>query len=510
LSREWYEFERTSTATANAYTGPKVSKYVTALSGELAKRNFTGQFLIMGSNGGMLSPSQATRGPVMLVESGPIGGCIGSGVYGQALGIQNLIAFDMGGTTAKCALVRDGKFDVVSTYYVGGYGRGIPIRTPVIDIVEVGAGGGSIGWLDEQSRMHVGPRSAGSMPGPVCYCRGGEAPTVTDANLVLGRLNASRFQGGEMALNASAALTAISEKLAVPLGYAGQKGVLEVAAGIIDLAVVTMSGAIKRITVERGKDPRDFVLFAYGGGGPLHAVDLARELSIPTVIIPPEPGNFSAIGMLLANIRRDDGRTFLRPLNDSALSPMAHVFDEMIANLRKSLMDNFGDLPVTFERFAEMRFVGQFHTVQIRAEATSAEELRRPFEQTYLSRYGHLIRGGSVEIVSLHAVAYGETRRPDLPDTFKKRDSEKALQWTTRDVYFSAERRAFKTKVFDRETLAAGFGEKGPAVIEEYGSTTIVGPSDSFEIGTLGEIRVQIGSRSRQERPRSCSSPTRM
>jgi N-methylhydantoinase A len=499
LSREWYEFERTSTATANAYTGPKVSNYVKALSDELTDRKFTGQFLIMGSNGGMLSPNQAARGPVMLVESGPIGGCIGSGVYGQALGIQNLIAFDMGGTTAKCALVRDGKFEVVSTYYVGGYGRGIPIRTPVIDIVEVGAGGGSIGWVDEQSRMHVGPRSAGSMPGPVCYGRGGEEPTVTDANLILGRLNANRFQGGEMALDSNAASQAIAEKLATPLNYTGSNGVFEVASGIIDLAVVTMSGAIKRITVERGKDPRDFVLFAYGGGGPLHAVDLARELSIPTVVIPPEPGNFSAIGMLLADIRQDDGRTFLRPLNDIALPPMAQVFDEMIANLKRSLTDNFGDLPMTFERFAEMRFVGQFHTVQIKAEATTTDDLRRVFEETYLARYGHLIRGGRIEIVSLHAVAHAETSRPQLSAALHNGSAADELTYTVRDVYFSAARGHLETKVYERKALPAGFRETGPAVIEEYGSTTVIGPEDSFEIGALGEIRIYIGSQPQRE-----------
>lgn len=492
LSREWYEYERTSTATANAYTGPKVRHYVKALSDQLASRRFAGQFLIMGSNGGMLSPNQATRGPVMLVESGPIGGCIGAGAYGQALGMDNLIAFDMGGTTAKCALVREGKFDVVSTYYVGGYGRGIPIRTPVIDIVEVGAGGGSIAWMDEQARMHVGPRSAGSMPGPVCYGRGGENPTVTDANLILGRLNPLHFQGGEMALNDTKARAAIEDRLAKPLGYQGEAGVLQVASGIVDLAVVTMSGAIKRITVERGKDPRDFALFAYGGGGPLHASQLARELSIPTVVIPPEPGNFSAIGMLLADIRRDQGRTFVRPLNADEIEQMSSVYDEMIAELKSSLKENFGNVPIKINRFAEMRFVGQFHTVQIEVEKQDVETLRTRFETEYLSRYGHLISGGRVEFVSLHAAASGETARPDPTDIFRKPDRDAKPRMSMRPVYFSAESGAVATQVFARETLPAGFVGDGPAVIEEYGSTTVVGPGDRFEVGALGEIRIHI------------------
>jgi N-methylhydantoinase A len=493
LSREWYEFERTSTAAANAYTGPKVSTYVRALDNALAERKFRGQFLIMGSNGGMLSPDAAMLAPVTLVESGPIGGCIGAGVYGQKLGITNLIAFDMGGTTAKCALVREGSFDVVSTYYLGGYGRGLPIRTPVIDIVEVGAGGGSIAWLDTQSRLHVGPRSAGSTPGPICYGHGGSEPTVTDANLVLGRLNPLRFQGGEMLLNEDAAQQAIDELLAKPLGYSGQNGALDVASGIVDLAIVIMSGAIKRITVERGKDPRDFVLFAYGGGGPLHAVDLARELSIPQVVIPPEPGNFSAIGMLLAKIRSDTARTFVAQLSDNSLQGMSAVFDEMTGQLRKSLKETFGDIPIAFERSAEMRFVGQLHTVRVAIERDDIASLEMAFSKTYLARYGHLIRGGRVELVSLHAAAFADTPQPDLASIFRQPEIDPDTVSTTRAIYDARLRRTIQTRVFSRTALPAGFKSTGPAVIEEYGSTTVVGPGDRFEIGSLGEIRIEVG-----------------
>lgn len=491
LSREWYEYERTSTATANAYTGPKITKYVGRLGGELGHQNFAGQFLIMGSNGGVLSPADASNAPVMLVESGPIGGCIGAAAYGKALGLEDVIAFDMGGTTAKCALVKDGKFDVVSTYYVGGYGRGIPIRTPVIDIVEVGAGGGSIAWLDAQTRVHVGPKSAGSMPGPVCYGRGGKDPTVTDANLVLGRLNADRFQGGEMRLDLDAAYRAIDEGIASPLGYTGDYGVLQAASGIIDLAVVTMSSAIKRITVERGKDPRDFALFAYGGGGPLHAGDLARELSIPQVIIPPEPGNFSAIGMLLADIRRDEGRTFLRALEPAALQAMTELLEEIEGELRRSLASTFGEIPIRVERYAEMRFVGQFHTVQVKLDAVELPLILSSFEATYQDRYGHLIRNGKVEFVSLHVAAFGETPRPALSE-IKKAALADAISSRTREVFFTGSGRSVPAKVFAREGLPVGFTDVGPAIIEEYGSTTVVSPGDRFTIGSLGEISIAI------------------
>jgi N-methylhydantoinase A len=240
-----------------------------------------------------------------LVESGPIGGCIGAAAYAEKLGFKNVVAFDMGGTTAKCALVENGRFSVNSVYYANGYVKGFPIKSAVIDIVEVGSGGGSIAWLDSQKRLHVGPRSAGSTPGPVCYGRGGLEPTVTDANLALGRLNPANFLGGEMKLDKSAAENALVERVAAPLGYTGEKGMIQMADGILSIATVMMAGAIRKISVEHGLDPRDFVLFSYGGGGPLHCGALAHELSIPTVVIPPTrasiaPRLLSACSMIKA------------------------------------------------------------------------------------------------------------------------------------------------------------------------------------------------------------------
>ncbi|MGH7929614.1 MAG: hydantoinase/oxoprolinase family protein, partial [Candidatus Binatia bacterium] len=274
LTREWYEYERCSTVAANAYVGPQVSTYIQRLESELKTQGFGGSLFMMGSNGGLLSAKRAGQQPINLVESGPIGGCIGAGAYAEALGFKNVVAFDMGGTTAKCALVENGRFTVNSIYYVNGYVRGFPIKSPVVDIVEVGSGGGSVAWLDSQTRLHVGPQSAGSTPGPVCYGRGGTEPTVTDANLVLGRLNADRFLGGELKLDANAARRSIEQRVAEPLGYVGSEGMIQMAEGIISIAIVIMAGAIRRISVEHGLDPRDFVLFSYGGGGPLHACAL--------------------------------------------------------------------------------------------------------------------------------------------------------------------------------------------------------------------------------------------
>jgi N-methylhydantoinase A len=494
LTREWYEYERTCTAAANAYTGPKIGGYVASLEHVLRSQDFSGQLLLMGSNGGVLSVQHAAAAPILLVESGPVGGCIGAGAYGKALGFKNLIAFDMGGTTAKCALVSEGDFAIESIYYVGGYGRGIPVRAPVVDIVEVGAGGGSIAWTDGQKRLNVGPKSAGSSPGPIAYGRGGTEPTVTDANLLLGRIHPDSFQGGEMQLDLPRAKQVFAEGLARSLGYQGDQGVLDLACGILSIAAVKMSEAIKRITVERGHDPREFVMFAYGGGGPLHSAELARELSIPLVIIPPEAGNFSAIGMLLANIRRDAGRTYLKLLDGEALAGAHAAFVDMEAKMCESIAADFGNVPVTFERSAEMRFLGQHHTVRIVVKTTDAEALRNTFYEAYRTRYGHAMDKSPVQIVSVHCSASANTPKPDILGLAGELTKEAPGQVPTRPVFFPDQGGLASTKVFARRSLPRGFAADGPAVIEEYGSTTLISPADRFEIGPLGEIRIHIES----------------
>jgi N-methylhydantoinase A len=492
VTREWYEYERTSTAVANAYAGPKIGGYVEALETRLNAKKFSGRLLIMGSNGGVLSVDHAASAPVLLVESGPVGGCIGASAYGARLNLDNIIAFDMGGTTAKCALVKKGVFGVESTYYIGGYGRGIPIRAPVVDIVEVGAGGGSIAWLDGQNRLQVGPKSAGSYPGPVAYGRGGTDPTVTDANLILGRIDVNRFQGGEMKLDVDASRRAMRDRLADPLGYEGEAKLLELASGILSIAAIKMSGAIKRITIQRGEDPRDFVLFAYGGGGPLHACDLARELGIPTVVIPPQAGNFSAIGMLLADIRRDESRTFLRRAEAAAMPDVRHAFDEIEELMKRQLEDDFGRLPVKFERSVEMRYVGQYHSVLIPAPACDAVQLCAAFHDIYRHRYGHASESAPTEIVSLHCAVSIATAQPPIRGLAGELPTTPPEQGRTRSVYFSNVAEPIESAVYARESLPIGFGAAGPAVIEEYGSTTLVGPTDQFEVGLLGEIRIVL------------------
>lgn len=494
LTREWYEYERTATASANAYVGPQMNGYVRRLYSGLRDRNFFGQFYLMGSNGGVVSVDRAIREPIMLVESGPVGGCIGAAAYARELGIKNVLAFDMGGTTAKCALVEKGEFDVKPVYYVGGRDYGFPVRGAIIDIVEVSAGGGSIAWLDEARRLNIGPRSAGSTPGPVCYGLGGTEPTVTDANAVLGRLEPESFLGGELKLDLAAAENAIREKIALPFGVSGQSGVDEMAAGILSIATVIMAGSIRRVSVERGRDPRDFSLFAYGGGGPLHAVDLARELHIPIVIIPPEPGNFSAMGMLLADVRRDQSETMLVPLDEAAMGALDAVFTRLEEALIQDLLAETSSDSITTERHAEIRYRGQVHSLLTPCyDADNVKSLRNIFEDLYLTRYGHVEMSNPVEIVSLRVTGRAAIAKPELTGMWTAPRMTSAPSRRERLVYFGTAGQRLATAVFRRRELPVGFSASGPALVEEYGSTTLVGPEDHFTVGRLGEIKILVG-----------------
>lgn len=493
LTREWYEYERCSTVAANAYVGPQVSTYIRRLDNDFKCEGFNGSLFMMGSNGGLLSAERTCRQAIGLVESGPIGGCIGASAYAEKLGFKNVVAFDMGGTTAKCALVENGRFSVNSVYYVNGYIKGFPIKSAVIDIVEVGSGGGSIAWIDAQNRLHVGPQSAGSTPGPVCYGRAGTEPTITDANLILGRLNPENFLGGEMRLDIGAAKRALAERIAVPLGYAGETGMIEMADGVISIAIVIMAGAIRKVSVEHGLDPRDFILFSYGGGGPLHSCALAHELSIPTVIIPPEPGNFSAIGMLLADARIDTSKTFVGILNDQTVSAMAQIYRAMERDASDSLAKEFGTRDIFFEHHAELRYRGQRHNIKVPVSGLKdAERIRIAFERDYRRRYGHADAKAPAEFQALHLSAFARLKQPEIARL--PRAARKAQQPTTRRVYLGGAGGWVDAKIYNRDALEAGFTDAGPTVIEEYGSTTVVWPGDRFEIGELREIRIQCAA----------------
>jgi N-methylhydantoinase A len=491
LSREWHEYERTATVAANAYVGPQVSEYIAEFDRHLREGGFTGSLLLMGSHGGVISAERGCREPITLVESGPVGGCIGAAAYGDILGIDNLVAFDMGGTTSKCALIERGRYAVESIYHIGGADFGFPIRGNVIDILEVGVGGGSIAWLDDHKRLNVGPRSAGSMPGPACYGRGGAEPTVTDANLLLGRLDADWFLGGEMRLTPKEGHGVLTDRIAQPLGYDGDDAAVRAAKGVLTIANLTMTSIIKKISVARGYDPRDFALFCYGGGGPLHGSELARALRIPRVIVPSEPGNFSAVGMLLADPRIDTARTYVARLNSETMAAALELYGGLEAEGRAALLKEFGGGEITFQREAELRYKGQHHSIKIVLPPdTDATSLRAMFDQEYLRRYGHVNRTADVEMVVLHSLATLHMARPEIARLAGHGHSGTVRETTRRPVFFLEEDRFLEAQIYDRYGLDAGFAGRGPALIVEYGSSTLIGPRDEFRIGQLGEIDI--------------------
>ncbi|MGB7948916.1 MAG: hydantoinase/oxoprolinase family protein, partial [Candidatus Binatia bacterium] len=322
ILREFREYERTSTTVLNAYVGPIVNRYLVSLEKRLGKSGFRGTFRVMQSNGGVMSAETAKRMPVTMMESGPVAGVIAAAHLGEKLDCRHIISFDMGGTTAKASLIKDFHPEVTSSYYVGGYVSGHPMMLPVVDIVEVGNGGGSIARIDAAGGLKVGPQSAGAAPGPSCYGNGGVEPTVTDANLIAGRIDPEYFLGSGIRLQRDKAAQAIAERIGKPLGLSLEESAL----GILTIANFNMSLAVRAVSVEKGYDPRDCVLVPSGGGGALHAMAIARELAVPRVIIPAMPAYFSAFGMLVADLKHDYVQTFVRELADTTGADLADAF----------------------------------------------------------------------------------------------------------------------------------------------------------------------------------------
>lgn len=492
LSREWFEYERTSTAVANAYVGARLGHYIRQFDSRLRERNFTGQLYMMGSNGGVLSVQRTLEQPITLVESGPVGGCIGAAAYAKALNIPKMIAFDMGGTTAKCALVQNGEFDIQPIYYAGGYDYGFPLRIPVLDIVEVGAGGGSIASVDAYGSLSVGPRSAGSEPGPVAFRRGGVEPTVTDANVVLGRIGTGRFLEGSLELDQAAAQQAIREYVAKPLGYDAHTDVDRAAQGILDLATTHMCSAIKEITTERGHDVWDCTLFVFGGGGPLFASSLARSMRISSVVVPPNPGNFCTVGMLLSGARIDLSRTLLIQNITAADDILPRVFRQLEDEARQAMREELGISELVFDRTLEMRYRGQKHTIKVQfTPGGSADDLQRDFVFNYSQQFGQGMPRNPVEIVGVRLGVEAETPRPVLKNLSSFDPSAGRMEPSGfRSIYVSVSAGRIDVPIWDRRTLVEGQIINGPAIIEEFGSTTFLSVGDRATVGEYGELRI--------------------
>ena len=495
LSREYREYERTSTVAANAYVGPKVSHYLSDLDRRLRSHKFAGNLLIMQSNGGLSDIELARRQCVQMMESGPAGGVVGTMALCEMLDLQAAIAFDMGGTTAKASVIRRGEPSLSPDYYIGGYNEGLAIRIPVLDIVEVGTGGGSIAWLDEGGGLHVGPRSAGAEPGPASYGRGGSEPTVTDANVILGRLSPERFLGGEMRLERSAAETALRERLARPLAVPLERA----ASGMLQIATSAMANAVRHVTLERGLDPRDFTLVAYGGGGPLHAAPVAKELAIGTIIIPHAPGHFSALGMLMADLRRDYVQTLFERMDDLEMFELEDQYQKLEAEGRRALQESgITTDRIVFERAADMRYVGQEHAVAVRMPANVGDEsaraeIKQLFDDAHELRYSHSAPEESADIVSLRVSAIGRLSKPQFPKIPQGHPTPPAVAHRgTRPVIFEGTG-AVQAAVFDRTKLLHPNVIHGPAIIEEAASTTVVEPGDIVTVNPYGHLVMQLG-----------------
>ena len=457
LTREWHEFERTATAAANAYVGPQVSQYIAEFDAELRSGGFAGSLLLMGSHGGVISAERGCREPITLVESGPVGGCIGAAAYGNLLGVDNLVAFDMGGTTSKCAMIERGRYAVESIYHIGGPDAGFPIRGNVIDILEVGVGGGSIAWLDDQRRLNVGPRSAGSMPGPACYGRGGTEPTVTDANLLLGRLDPEQFprRRDEARRRQGARGAGTAHCRSARLSAARTRS-RRAAKGVLTIANLTMSSIIKKVSIARGYDPRDFALFCYGGGGPLHGIELARALNIPRVIVPPEPGNFSAAGHA-AGRSAARHRADLRRAAQSGQSRKVVVASTPNWKPKAGRRCAASSARARSRSSARPRCATRASIIRSRSRSTRTtmrRGLRARFDQEYLRRYGHANAAAEVEIVVLHSLAtLAHEAAGDRPPRRPPAAAAACRSMETRPIFFLEEDRFLPTQVYDRYAL---------------------------------------------------------
>jgi N-methylhydantoinase A len=495
LSQEYREFERVSTAVANAYVGPRVSAYLGELEQHLSQQGFTGDFYVVQSTGGLFPSAHARRDCVRMLESGPAAGVIGAQAICAQLGMGDAIAFDMGGTTAKAGVISEGRPLTTGSALIGGYERALPIQIPMMDIHEVGTGGGSIARIETGNALRVGPQSAGSIPGPVAYGRGGTEPTVTDANLLLGRLDAEHFLGGELKLDLAGCQRQMQERIAGPLGLEPTAA----ADGILRIAVTQMSHAVKAVTTERGLDAGSFTMVVYGGAGPLHASAIARELGIRKVLIPYAPGYFSAYGMLFSDRRYDYVRSVFRKLDDVSFDEIEALYQSMEDEGRAALTQSGTKAEdVVIERAADMRYVGQEHAVTVDLPGAffvdkDRSAIKRQFDDLHKVRYGTSAPKEPADLVSLRVTVLGTMKKPPKHSVATGTATPDAgAVRATKPVYFRSSGWA-ETPVYTRERLLAGNAIVGPALIEEHASTTVVQPGDSLRVDELGNLQINIG-----------------
>jgi N-methylhydantoinase A len=472
---EFREYERTSTVVLNAYVGPLMSRYLRTLESSLPEST---PLRIMQSNGGSISAAMAGREAARTLLSGPAAGAVGAAYVAAASGHQQSISFDMGGTSTDVALI-DGGLIETTDGTVGGY----PTRLPMIDIHTVGAGGGSIAWFDAGGALKVGPRSAGATPGPAAYARGGTEATVTDANVVLGRLNADDFVAGDMHLDVDAARRAL-KPIADRLGGT----VEEAALGIIRIVNANMEAAIRVISVQKGYDPRQFTLVAYGGAGPLHACELASIMRIPRVLVPATPGVLSAYGMLAADIRKDYVQTLMLEQHDD-MSGLADVFDTMSSRARAEIAsEKVAEDRIRIERYLDIRYSGQSHELTVRFES-DVKNAVEAFGSAHQRQFGYSDVNEPVQIVNARVKAFGQADRPVIQRT-KPHANAIVPPATQRKVVFPVEQIAtvFDTPIYEREQLVSGLEVSGPAIVTQYDTTTVLSPGWTMTVDETGSL----------------------
>ena len=489
------EYERTSTTVVNAYVGPAITRYLGSLVGRLRAAGIEARLDVMQSSGGTLTPETAERVPAHLIESGPAAGVMACSYLGRVTGRGQLISLDMGGTTAKAAIVEDGLPVRTGEYEVGAginlssklvKGGGHPIKLPFIDVSEIGAGGGSIVSIDPLGSVGVGPLSAGSVPGPACYGTGGDEPTLTDALLVLGYLGATRLGGGAITLDPERARTALDRVVATPLG----RSVEEAAHGVLLLAVATMTRAVKAVTTYRGRDPRDFTLCAFGGNGPLTGVEVARALGIRRVLVPPAPGVFSALGLLFSDTEHEVVRTLMLRGDGITAERLETTFGQLETDATAHL-DGDGDAAVTVTRYADVRFAGQAYElpVQVPAGEIDVARLAADFAAEHVRTYGHGSADDPVDVVSIRALARLErtaAQRYDPLAAIRSLPPEEG----TRLAYFGPETGLVETPVCNRAMLL-GAVVRGPLLVDEADSTCVVPPGCVARLDDHGNIEVE-------------------
>jgi N-methylhydantoinase A len=491
LTNEWREYERSCTAVLNASLMPIMHKYLESLENKITDFGYQNDIYIMQSNGGVMTSDVAKESPVLTINSGVVGGVIGTQNLSKILGFPNMIGTDMGGTSFDVSLIQSYDYGTRSLMKINtptSNDDAYPILVPSVDANAIGTGGGSIAWMDVGGGLHVGPKSAGAFPGPACYGAGGAEPTVTDANLVLGRLDATNFLGGSVPLYCEHAIEAI-RKISDLIG----KGIEETAEGILNVSVTNMANAIRTITIDRGIDPRDFVLVSFGGAGPLHASLISRELNINTVVVPKYPANFCAWGMLAADIKHDSTRTWVATLNDVDMTKINTIYDELEGYARLTLeTEGTQASNMVFVREMDIRYLDQGHWLRIKVPSGSLDDsvrytIAQSFDDAHLKNYLFNDPSKPKQIVSLHLSAYGRIKSHPMAKILQGFEfpPDDAIK-NRRQVFINGKWQAFD--IYERSKLQAGNRFTGPAIIEEDTSTVLVLAKQKLTVDEYGNM----------------------